>query len=159
MGTRRRYTDEERAEAVVLLKANGWPDTPGALARTANEAGMDAVVLRRWALGTSNPPPDNIVSVKTGTLIEKLERNAHLYLDRAEDTVEKTSGQQAMTTAAIAIDKMRLLQGLPTQIVAVLPDFLGALRAMGIDPDEFIRRTVTKAEAEVGYKRLGTGDR
>ena len=154
-----RYTDAERAEAVLILRTEGYPDKPGALARAARDTGIAPTVLRRWAMGTSNPPPSEVVQLKQGTLSAKLDRIAHLYLDRAEETVSATTGAQAVTAAAIAIDKMRLLQGLPTQIVSVLPDFLGALRAMGIEPDEFIQRTIAKAELEAGFRRLGSGDR
>lgn len=159
MAARRRFTDEQRAEAVVLLRSHGYPERKGALALAAKELDIDAVVLRRWALGIQNPPPDHVVREKTGDTVAKLQQVVDIYLDRAIATADKTSGAQAMTTAAIAMDKLRLLQGLPTQIVSVLPDFLGALRAMGIEPDEFIQRTIAKAELEAGFRRLDAGDR
>jgi hypothetical protein len=64
-----------------------------------------------------------IQQVVAKKLDEKLEAAAHKFVDHAtNDTVVNVmTGQQAMTAAAIAIDKMRLLRDLPTEIIGAIP--------------------------------------
>lgn len=49
-----------------------------------------------------------------------------------DDVLGKMDGRAAVTSAAIAVDKMQLLRGLPTEIVAVLPQVLKAIEQRGL---------------------------
>lgn len=157
-GKYRRYSDEVRATAVLLLQANGYPDKPGALMDTARSMGVPHSRLQDWYTGKENPPPPDMVLDLKEDLSSILEDVIRLNLDRARDpvAVSKTSAAQAMTTAAIAIDKQRLINGLPTEIVSVIPDYLGALRAMGTEALTIMQRTIERAESEYGFQRTIT---
>jgi hypothetical protein len=48
----------------------------------------------------------------------KLEIAANLFVEHAVSMMEKMTSPQAMVAAAIAIEKMQLLRGLPTEITA-----------------------------------------
>lgn len=71
-------------------------------------------------------------------LAAKCEQAAHVYLDHAVQPkiVEKASGPQAMTAAAIAIDKRHKLLGLDQQTITVLVKVLDALDQRGLAPGD-----------------------
>jgi hypothetical protein len=68
-------------------------------------------------------------------LDEQLELAAQRFVQHAlrQEVVSSMNGQQAMTAAGIAIDKMRLLRGLPTEIVQIMPNLLERIRQRGLD--------------------------
>ena len=68
-------------------------------------------------------------------LDEQLELAAQRFVQHAlrQEVVSSMNGQQAMTAAGIAIDKMRLLRGLPTEIVQIMPNLLERIRQSGLD--------------------------
>jgi transposase-like protein len=118
---RRRYTDEERADLMVMLTANGYPDTVGALKKVADYANINPRVLRRWWIGTQNPPPDKLVAHKKKSLAELFDEVARNYLVQAldEDVIADTDGKSAVIAAATATDKARLLRGESTQRIEI----------------------------------------
>ena len=60
---------------------------------------------------------------------------AKKYLKHAlkPEVVGATRGKEAVTAAAVALDKLRLIQGLPTEIIGVIPTILSACQSRGID--------------------------
>lgn len=110
--TRRRYTDDDRATALAVLQSNG-----GNLSRTARETGISQSTIRGWR---DDPHPDlaELRDQKRETLSELWENIARAYIARALDAaaVKDTGAQSAVTVAAIATDKLQLLQGKPTEI-------------------------------------------
>jgi transposase-like protein len=144
---RRSYDDKFRTGAVVTLQAAGYPNTPGALTRIANELGVPPRTLSRWFNGENNPPPDNLVSEKKEDMADLFETVALKYLRHAgnDDVVEGSSGRDAMMNAAVAVDKMRLLRGLPTEIVELMPGVVEALKKQNLDPAEVFRRMIERA--------------
>jgi transcriptional regulator with XRE-family HTH domain len=153
MAKRRRYTDEERASAVVMLQSQGYPDKPGALRKVADYMGLNPRTLSRWFNGEHNPPPDNLVMDKKIDLADKFERAAYVFVDHAlkPDVIEDMTGQQAMTSAGIAVDKMRLLRGLPTEIVQILPEVVAAIESMGQSPSEVFNRIIERAKEHANH--------
>lgn len=147
---RRSYDDKFRAGAVVTLQAAGYPKTPGALSRIAGELGVPARTLSRWFNGENNPPPDNIVTEKKEDMADLFETVALKYLRHAgnEDVVESASARDAMMNAAVAVDKMRLLRGLPTEIVELVPGVIEALKKIGQDPVDVFNRLIARAAAK-----------
>ncbi len=116
MGKRKRYDDEYRAGAVLQLEAAGWPNQKGALTRVASNLSVPYQTLARWAKGTSNPPPNNIVLRKKGEIIEKLETVAHLILDSIDiDTIAEAQLRERTVALGIIVDKGELLKGNPTE--------------------------------------------
>lgn len=84
------------------------------------------------------------------TLDDYFEKIAYTYLDQAvdPDVVAKTSGNQAVMTAAVAVDKMRLLRNLPTEIVSIMPDLMASIKALGKDPYQFLQLLKDKLDKE-----------
>lgn len=134
------YSDADKAMAVeIVARNNGVIDTV-CLSDIQSAIGKSVTSpsVRLWVkLFAGNVPEKNkknfpekkvqdlqaIQQVAAKQLDEKLEAAAHKFVDRATDdsVVGAMTGQQAMTSAAIAIDKMRLLRDLPTEIIGMLP--------------------------------------
>lgn len=72
-------------------------------------------------------------SQKLDVALEELAQKLISHASRPE-VIGKANVQQAMTSLGIAVDKMRLLRGLPTEIVAILPDLVETIRRKGYDP-------------------------
>ena len=138
---RRRYSDNDRATALAALDANG-----GNAAKTARELGIPRITLKEWADGRHNDDVSDNRQLKRDDLASKFEQIANAYTDRLLDpkVIEKSKASEASTVAGTAVDKMRLLRGLPTEIVAILPDVMQALQKLGKDPvmifNDIIRR-------------------
>lgn len=157
-GKRRRYTDDERGMAIAMLQANGYPDVPGSLQHTANSTGIPVPTLLDWHTG--NRWVDSEVQAENKRSLSAMYREiAEKYAERtlADDNIQRANGRDAITVSAIAVDKMRLLEGLPTQIVSIMPDVIGALNALGQDAQQALLRIIARAEEQADYKRLGSG--
>jgi transposase-like protein len=113
MPAKRRYSDEERAEALAALDANG-----GNLSRTARQTGVPRITLRQWAQGRVAPGVSVLRQVKKADLAQRMEDLAHALLDdlARPNRLASASVQQAATALGIAVDKMRLLRNEPTSI-------------------------------------------
>ncbi len=136
---RKRYTDEERASLVVMLESEGYPGKLGALTKVSEYSKVPKRTLRRWFKGENGKPPDKVVRLKKEDLADKFENIAHAMLDHAgeSDTIGDMDGKGAVMSAAIATDKMRLLRGLPTEIIEIIPtiqDIYKALEDKGLEP-------------------------
>lgn len=73
------------------------------------------------------------------TLDEMFESVARTYLNHAEKkgVVDDTKGKDAVMAAAIAVDKMRLMRGLPTAIVQLLPVIIAKIESMGLKASDY----------------------
>lgn len=108
--TRRRYSDEERAEALAALAANG-----GDLAATARQLGLPRKTLEGWARGRTPAPAADLRHEKKASLADRLDELAHALVgDLLTDRV--ASYKDKALSMGIAIDKARLLRGQPTAI-------------------------------------------
>lgn len=110
---RRRYSDQDRQEALAALAANG-----GNLDRTARQLGIPRATLQAWRDGARHPEAAESAAPKKAALADRLEELAHKLLDAACEPgrLAGASLQQVATSLGIALDKMRLLRGQPTQI-------------------------------------------
>jgi len=109
------FTDDERADAVALLRLRGWPDSKGALAAVANHYNIYATTLSRWATGASNPPPHKIVIKKTEDIKQELLELLGLTVLQAKSEVSEANFRELATAIGIITDKVLLLSGQPTQ--------------------------------------------
>ena len=103
------YSLERKAEVIALVQANG-----GNVLQTARETGIPHQTIRLWL-----DKPERFSSLekqKQEDLAKKLENQAHLYLDLAAGKAAEAPFNHLMTGAGIAIDKMQLLRGQPTNI-------------------------------------------
>lgn len=144
----RRYDDEFRAGAKAMLEAAGFPDNPSALLTVADKLMVPDRTLRRWFHGESNPPPDKLVNIKKGDMADALEGVAWTLLDSMADAnaIQDAPLQQRATAYGIAIDKMRLLRGMPTEIVALIPGVVEAIKAMNQNPSDVFHEIIRLAK-------------
>ena len=112
---RKRYDDEFRTSAVLMLEAAGYPGHEGALSRVAGHlGGVPLSTLRGWFHGTRNPPPAQLRNEKRLDLREAIrEELAGIFPAMAEKRQDATYRELA-TAAGILIDKDQLLGGHPT---------------------------------------------
>lgn len=99
-----------------MLEAAGYPENAFRLEEIASALKVPSRTLRRWFNREHNPPPDEVVRESKRELVDILEEVALKYLTHAldGDVIDEATGNSAVTAAAIAIDKMRLLQGQST---------------------------------------------
>src|SRR5690606_27817685 len=129
---RQRYSDRDKAAALAALDLN-----EGNVWRTAKELGIPRSTLQSWANqhGINADVPE-LRQQKKGDLAEKFEQIANAYADRLlePEVIKEASPNAAIVVAGTATDKMRVLRGLPTEIVQILPDVLAAIETLGMKP-------------------------
>jgi hypothetical protein len=108
---RRDYSDDERAEALAVLDANG-----GNLSRTAREVGVPRKTLAQWVTGRAALRVADLRQRKKGLLADALEDFGWQVIEALAGRVEQGNLVQLATTLGIAVDKMQLLRGKPTSI-------------------------------------------
>lgn len=131
MTTKRQYSDNDKATALAALDANG-----GNLRRTSKQLGIPLATLQRWRDGQVNEDVTDLRTHKKGDLADKYEQVVNAYIDHLlkPDTISSAKAGEASAVAGTATDKMRLLRGLPTEIVSIIPDVVQALQKLGKDP-------------------------
>lgn len=112
---RPRYDDKFRANAVVLLEAAGYPETKGALERTAKHLSIPPRTLSRWALSEQNPPPGEMVTEKRAELSELLTKEINAALKEMNNARGGASYRDLGTVVGILVDKRQLLNDRPTE--------------------------------------------
>lgn len=129
---RKRYSDEERANALAALTANG-----GSVPITATRLGIPYRTLKHWADGDVQAA--KLGNDKKEDLVAALRGLAWLILDMLPSKLKRADARSAAITLGIALDKAQLLSGQPTNITrtneltddqrrARLASFLGRLR-------------------------------
>lgn len=122
--TRRRYTDQEKSDALAALAANG-----GNVQQTANQLNIPYSTLEHWANGERiHPAVVQMGEEKKLPLADRLHDLAHTVTDKLPAKIGKASFQQACVGLGIIIDKMHRLRGEPTDL------------AKELTPDEFVKR-------------------
>lgn len=109
--TRRRYSDEYRANALAALSAN-----EGNIERTARQLGIPAKTLENWAKGTNHPEAAELGERKKPELADALEEVARKLADAMPGKVADAGLRDTAIALGIAVDKMRLLREAPTSI-------------------------------------------
>lgn len=112
---RKRYDDQFRASAVLLLEGQGYPNKPGALKSVAGHLAVSQRTLQRWWKGDSNPPPDNVVATTKKALEEELDNMVRLLIGVVVQNAEEASVRDAVVGIGVGIDKLQLLSGKPTE--------------------------------------------
>ncbi len=147
-----KYTDEFRASAIAMLAGAGFADNKTKAVEqvaTYYKGKVSTRTLFRWGNGENSPAPAKLVTEKKEELADVFERVAYKYLKHAEheDVIDDVSGNAAVITAATAVDKMRLLRGLPTEIISILPQVVDALKGAGYDPVQVFNDIIAEAAA------------
>lgn len=128
-----RYTDEFRANSVIMLKASGYPERTGALNETAKYLKVPHTTLRRWFQGESNPPPAEIVQIKKEEIIALLKGEIGAALKEMGQARADADYKELATSIGIMVDKMQLLDGEPTARTEVIHELSDDERAKRID--------------------------
>lgn len=124
---RRYYSAKKIGQTRARLIANA-----GYVKPTAEAEDVSRSTVRKWDAGDYPPHVDPAdvereIEIESKELAEKLSRLATGSLDKAAELVDTLkSARDAAITAAIAIDKMQLLRGRPTDRIETvsLADFL-----------------------------------
>ena len=154
MAKRKRYTDEYRASAVVMLEAAGYPDREGALSRVADHLGMHYQTLSRWFRAAQNPPPHEIVQAKREDFLKQLQAIRGLAANKILERIEEYDPRDLTGLLKISAELAELLDGKPTERVEHLETMLETL-----PPDEYdnIIREAEAVIASAGAGHTGSG--
>lgn len=118
---RRRYDDEFRASAVLMLEAAGYPGCKGALTRVADHLSVPESTLRGWFSGRRNAPPAKVREIKKRDFVADLQHLLGLHIDAATRVVGNSGDLRAIDTGiGILVDKIQLLNGQPTWRVEII---------------------------------------
>src|SRR5262245_55450593 len=116
MSGKRRYSDEERAAALACLDACG-----GNVAEASRRSGVPRITLHDWARGRTSAAAASVVrqdkKEELADVFERLARKLTGVADRESDTL---NAKDATIAAGVAVDKMLLLRGEPTQVAKVI---------------------------------------
>lgn len=112
--TKRRYGDEFRTNAVLMLEAAGYPGRKGSLEHVSKHLGVPRSTMTGWYNGTRNPVPSDMRREKKATLLEDLLELLGLTVIAAKNTVDEANFREQVTGIGILVDKIQLLTGQPT---------------------------------------------
>lgn len=132
--TKRRYDDEDRASAVLMLEAAGYPDKKGAMSQVAKQLAVSRSTLRGWATGTSNPPPAKVRHEKKIVLVSAIQEELAEIFPTMAGKRQDASYRELVTAAGILIDKLQLLSGKPTW----RGEIIDLLKSGAITPDDVV---------------------
>jgi hypothetical protein len=155
MAKRKRYTDKFRADCVTFLSLSGYPDKIGTLEKASLHLGVPTKTLTRWYRSENNPPPDNVVAHQKKEMSVLFEDLVYKFGEHAskDEVIADMTGQQAVTAMGIAVDKMRLLRGLPTEIIDVAPQLTRLVELMNQfnhSLPDVINRMIMRYEKQLG---------
>ena len=140
---RKRYTDDYRASAVLMLEAAGYPGQDGALVRVANHLGMHYQTLSRWARAIQNPPPHELVQEKKEDFLQQLQAIKGLAANKIMDRIEDFEPRDLTGLLKISAELSQLLSGEPTSRVESVKRILEQL------PESEYDAVVAEAQAIV----------
>lgn len=153
------YSESERMLAVEIVRRNDGRIDTSTLSQIQAAVGkpVTAPSIRGWIKKEKNTPKslreekkeilsEPVEYVIRRKLDEKLEDAAHKFVDRAtsEGVVDSMGGREAMTAAGIAIDKMQLLRGMPTEIIGVTVELAAMAKRKGLDPHRALQSVLNR---------------
>ncbi len=132
-----------------MLTALGYPDKDGVLGEVAKSNHVTERSLQRWWKQQNNPRYDKVVAQEKKDLATLFENIAHKALGVVDEGIEEEDAKSAMTVAGIAVDKMRLLRGLPTEIIDVAPQLsrlVELMKQFEHKPEDVFARMIERYE-------------
>jgi transposase-like protein len=123
-GHYKKYSDKQKAAAILMVEAAGYPDTLGAIDRVSKEQKIPQRTLYRWVTqGVHSSDPEAAAS-----MAETMEETRQELVELIENTVRKALKSMAEAdvrdgatyrdfawAAAVLIDKLQVLNGQPSQ--------------------------------------------
>lgn len=156
----RQYSAHDKATAIAIVERFDGEITREcmALIRQALAApSLNKTTVYRWMQAQSRPDATELQPEKKTVatdaldlaLDELFETVARTYLQHAlsAKVVADTKGRDAVMSAAVAVDKMRLLRNLPTEVILVLPDLVGAIQDAGLSAGEVFNALLQEIRA------------
>lgn len=146
---RRQYSDAEKAESLAALDANG-----GNVSKTARDLGLPRKTLAQWADDRHiHQDVAELRQEKKIDLAARLEEIARQLAEAMPEKMATANLQQVATSMGIAIDKMQLLRGQPTNISDIAVEQIAdRIERMTDDERVLLTRQLgandTEAEAE-----------
>lgn len=125
-----RYTDKFRANSVVMLEANGYPDDEYALSKTASYLNIPRMTLYRWYKRRNAAPPIELVTDRKKDLSALLENEIRGILDEMLDARQDADYREMGTVLGILFDKLQLLNNKPTE--SLLIEYTDSERVAGV---------------------------
>lgn len=111
MAGRRKFSDQQKSDALAALDANG-----GNVNLTATQLGISESTLRSWAKNRGvNADVALLREQKRIDLSIRLKDIAHQILDILPDKLKDSNTQQLATALGIVVDKSQLLDNKPTE--------------------------------------------
>jgi hypothetical protein len=111
------YSDEDKASAVLMLEAAGYPVRIGAMSQVVRELGVPESTLRSWAKQEHGAPPAKVRDRKRGELVQTLNEVAFKLLDHLGNIADTGDVKETATAFGIVVDKLQILNGEPTQTI------------------------------------------
>jgi transposase len=169
---KRQYTSEEKALAVSIVERHGGKVTKQAM-QTIQDVlvapNLNRATVTRWVQAApSQPVATELQPIKKKAaelanqkLDDVFEDLARKLLEHAlkDNIIGEMKGREAVTAAAIAVDKMRLLRDMPTEIVQLWPGFMDALNELGLAPARVFESLIEQAAAEKARRNGGSDTR
>jgi len=112
------YSDEDKASAVLMLEAAGYPDRKGAMTQVVKALGVPESTLRSWAKNEHGAPPAKVRERKRGELVESLKDVATKLVEHLGNIADTGDVRETATALGIVVDKLQALTDeQPTQHV------------------------------------------
>lgn len=115
MGNRTKYSEDEQAQALAALDANGGLDTRGALTKTAEQTGIPTSTLYGWATGRNNPVSSQLRNEKMADLRDLVEAELRAIFGVLPAKRDEAGYKDLNIALGILFDKLSNLDGQPTQ--------------------------------------------
>lgn len=134
------YSEAQRAMALEIVARNGGEITAVALDEIRSATGapnLPKSTVWRWLQrdATDKKAASPEARAQAAKALDvMLEEAARRFVNHAvkDAVLNEASTREAMTAAGIAIDKMRLLRGLPTEIISILPALIQKIEEKGL---------------------------
>lgn len=167
----RRYTMAEKAIAIQIVRAAGGnvtDETVQSIRKILNTSTLDSKTIVSWMKNKASieypkmdawqssvevpkvPTEVPTLDYETAAAYDLVERTFRNYAERANDDVaiEKTDGPAAAKVMADMAKLMQLLQGLPTEIVALTSQFVEAAKRRNANPMDIMREAINELDSE-----------
>jgi hypothetical protein len=100
------------------LESEGYPEKKGALTAVSKKLDVPMSTLHSWFMAKHNPPPTKVRSIKKAEIIDIIRDEIYAALEQAPNQRDLADYRELITSAAILIDKLQLLENKPTERIA-----------------------------------------
>jgi len=155
------YGEKDKAIALEIVRRYGGvtKEAMAEIRRALQTPTLNKTTVYRWAqaaqlqpaVATELQPIKKEAAAAAGQALDDyFEQVARKMLARAlqDDVIGDMKGRELVTAAAIAVDKMRLLRDMPTEIIGLWPGLLDAVGALGLNLADVFNALIAQAAEE-----------